>query len=126
MTDPSQSLDPREFYVTGDDLRALANAFYTPGDDRLEPVGTSYADRVLAGRIRSRVRDLADALDHAPPLPPLEPIEPEPDPEVAEPDWWPKASATPEYTTLINPHPDPLPNPGPPPWLSQPQERQTS
>lgn len=59
MTQPSPE-DPREFGLTAADLRAAADRLYDAGDQRLEPM-TQVSARF--GRIRSRLRSLADAID---------------------------------------------------------------
>jgi hypothetical protein len=55
--------DPREFGLTAADLRTAANRLYQPGDSRLAPVTYTHGEAVRFGRIRSRLRDLADAID---------------------------------------------------------------
>jgi hypothetical protein len=60
--------DPREFGLAAADLRDAADRLYAPGDDRLDPIGWTYGTQVRYGRIRSRLRGLADAIeedDHA-------------------------------------------------------------
>ena len=55
-----QSADPREFGLTAEDLRAVANLLYTPGDPRRMPWGSA-SERF--GGIRSRLRLMADAIE---------------------------------------------------------------
>jgi hypothetical protein len=57
------ALDVGDFDLTADDLRAVALAYYPDGDPRLEPPD----EPVHAGRLRGRLRSLADAMDrHGP------------------------------------------------------------
>jgi hypothetical protein len=57
--------DPREFGLTAADLRAAADLMYGPGDDRLPAMKWNHAAQVKAGRIRSRLRAMADAIEGA-------------------------------------------------------------
>jgi hypothetical protein len=56
-----RSNDPREFGLHADDLRCAADALYLDGDPRLDRRAPDDAERL--GRIRSRLRGLADAID---------------------------------------------------------------
>jgi hypothetical protein len=55
--------DPRDFGLAAADLRAAADRLYPPGDSRLGRVKDTWAVAGRFGRIRSRLRDLADAID---------------------------------------------------------------
>jgi hypothetical protein len=55
--------DPREFGLTAAELRTAADRLYPPADSRLGRVEDTWAVAVKFGRIRSRLRDLADAID---------------------------------------------------------------
>jgi hypothetical protein len=55
--------DPRDYGLTAANLRAAANGLYPPGDPRLRPWAGGHAEAAEAGRIRSRLRALADAID---------------------------------------------------------------
>lgn len=57
--------DPREFGLTAADLRDAADRLYAPGDDRLDRIGWTHGAQARYGRIRSRLRSLADAIDPA-------------------------------------------------------------
>jgi hypothetical protein len=60
--------DPREFGLTAADLREAAAALYPPDDyPRPGQPDWGHSTRVRYGRIRSRLRGLADAIE-APPL----------------------------------------------------------
>jgi hypothetical protein len=63
--DDSRAVDPREFGLTAADLNDVADLIYAPGDSRLEPVKWDQAAQVRYGQIRSRLRDLAGALETA-------------------------------------------------------------
>jgi hypothetical protein len=71
---PAATEDPREFGLTAADLRTAADRLYPPGDPRLDRVGAggmpietgvagTWGEAAEFGRIRSRLRDLADAID---------------------------------------------------------------
>jgi hypothetical protein len=55
--------DPREYGLTAADLRTAADRLYPPGDPRLDPVAHTHEVAVPFGRIRTRLRGLADAID---------------------------------------------------------------
>jgi hypothetical protein len=55
--------DPREFGLTAANLRTAADRLYPPADPRLDRVAGTWGEAVEFGRIRSRLRDLADAID---------------------------------------------------------------
>lgn len=55
--------DPREFGLTAADLRTAADRLYPPADPRLDPVAGTWGEAAQFGHIRSRLRDLADAID---------------------------------------------------------------
>lgn len=56
--------DPREYGLTAEDLHAAADLLY-PGDDpRLQQPAWTLAEAARFGRIRSRLRSMADALEH--------------------------------------------------------------
>jgi hypothetical protein len=61
--------DPREFGLAAADLRAAANRLYQAGDSRLPACDGSHGEAVTFGRIRTRLRSLADAIE-APALTP--------------------------------------------------------
>jgi hypothetical protein len=54
--------DPRDFGLTADDLRAVADRLYDVGDSRLDPLQDVSA---RFGMIRSHLRNLADAITGA-------------------------------------------------------------
>lgn len=53
--------DPRDYGLTAADLYAAADRLYDTGDPRLDPMRDVSA---RFGHIRSRLRALADAIDH--------------------------------------------------------------
>jgi hypothetical protein len=55
--------DPREFGLTAADLRAAADLMYSRDDDRLAAMEWNHAAQVRTGRIRSRLRAMADAIE---------------------------------------------------------------
>jgi hypothetical protein len=55
--------DPREFGLTAADLRTAADRLYPPADPRLDRAAGTWDEAAQFGRIRSRLRDLADAID---------------------------------------------------------------
>ena len=55
--------DPRDFGLTAADLRAAADRLYPPADPRLGRAAGTWGEAAGFGRIRSRLRDLADAID---------------------------------------------------------------
>jgi hypothetical protein len=55
--------DPRDFGLTAADLRTAADRLYQPGDSRLDRVEATGDVTAEFGRIRSRLRGLADAID---------------------------------------------------------------
>ena len=55
--------DPRDYGLTAADLRDAADRLYAPDDDRLEPIAWDHDTQVRYGQIRSRLRNLADAID---------------------------------------------------------------
>ncbi len=58
------SEDPRDYGLDPADLRAAADLLYPPGDDRMTQVNwSSYGENVRFGRIRSRLRSLADGIE---------------------------------------------------------------
>ena len=57
--------DPREFGLTAADLRTAADRLYPPGDSRLDRAEGTWSEAERFGRIRSRLRDLADAIDQS-------------------------------------------------------------
>ncbi len=57
--------DPRDYGLTADDLRAAADRLYAPDDSRLDAIEWTHAAQVRYGRIRSRLRSLADAIEAA-------------------------------------------------------------
>lgn len=57
------SADPREFGLTAADLRTAADRLYPPADSRLDRAEGTWGEAVGFGRIRSRLRSLADAID---------------------------------------------------------------
>jgi hypothetical protein len=52
--------DPRDYGLTAADLRAVADRLYDASDPRLEPISDT---SVRFGRVRSRLRALADAIE---------------------------------------------------------------
>lgn len=56
--------DPRDYGLTASDLRDAADRLYEPGDDRLDTIDWTHDTQVRYGQIRSRLRALADAIDH--------------------------------------------------------------
>jgi hypothetical protein len=58
------ALDPRQFGLTAADLNDAADRLYEPGDSRLKPLEWSQETQARYGRIRSRLRTLAEALEH--------------------------------------------------------------
>ena len=59
MDNSQSNFDPREFGLNADDLDAVADRLYDPGDKRLEPMADVSA---RFGMIRSHIRSLADAI----------------------------------------------------------------
>jgi len=57
------SNEPHEFGLTPDDLRLAAGYLYPPLDTRLSSQQFTQDEAVKLGRIRSRLRGLADAMD---------------------------------------------------------------
>ena len=57
--------DPRDFGLTAADLRTAADRLYPPADSRLDRAAGTWGEAVEFGRIRSRLRSLADAIDPA-------------------------------------------------------------
>jgi hypothetical protein len=55
--------DPREFGLSAADLRDAADRLYGPADTRLDPIEWTADTQAKYGRIRSRLRSLADAID---------------------------------------------------------------
>lgn len=55
--------DPREFGLTAADLRTAADQLYPPADPRLGRTAGTWGEAAQFGRIRSRLRGLADAID---------------------------------------------------------------
>lgn len=56
--------DPRDHRLTAGDLRAAADRLYGPGDERLDVIDWTHDTQVRYGQIRSRLRALADSIDH--------------------------------------------------------------
>jgi hypothetical protein len=48
---------------TADELHAIADALYPPGDERLDPRAWTWTVCSQVGRLRSRLRGLADELE---------------------------------------------------------------
>lgn len=63
MENSQSNFDPRQFGLSADDLDAVADRLYDPGDKRLEPMADVSA---RFGIIRSRMRGLADAIRNEP------------------------------------------------------------
>lgn len=57
------ALDPRQFGLTAADLNDAADRLYEPGDSRLKPLEWGQETQARYGRIRSRLRALAEALE---------------------------------------------------------------
>jgi hypothetical protein len=58
-------MDASDYGLTASDLRDAADLLYAPGDDRLTEVRWNYDAQVRFGRIRTRLRSMADGLDAA-------------------------------------------------------------
>ena len=58
------SEDPRDYGLTASDLRDASDRLYGPGDDRLAAIDWTHGTQVRYGQIRSRLRALADGIDH--------------------------------------------------------------
>lgn len=59
MDNAQNDFDPRQFGLSADDLDAVADRLYDPGDKRLEPMADVSA---RFGMTRSHIRGLADAI----------------------------------------------------------------
>lgn len=60
--------DPRDYGLTAADLHTAADRLYPPGDPRLDPCAGDHAEAAEFGRIRSRLCDLADAIEGPDPV----------------------------------------------------------
>ncbi|MGH3162563.1 MAG: hypothetical protein ACRDOC_11800, partial [Streptosporangiaceae bacterium] len=58
--------DPREFGLSAADLHDAADRLYDPADTRLDPIEWTPEAQARYGRIRSRLRGLADAIGTEP------------------------------------------------------------
>ena len=58
MDNSQNDFDPRQFGLSADELNAVADRLYDPGDKRLEPMADVSA---RFGMTRSHIRVLADA-----------------------------------------------------------------
>lgn len=54
--------DLRDFGLSAEDLHLAADRLYQAGDSRLDPENGTHAEAVRYGRIRTRLRRLADAI----------------------------------------------------------------